>query len=167
MKLKSAIRGTKALAVTMALGLTACTPGSMPGGFNPKTCMEEAPLQPQKLQILRGPRSARNIALDMQPIYCNGQVLLKLMHEAGEPVNAGTVVFRVRVEYTGEVYDVGLVTTEISSQEFLRRVSAMILEADFTPWQRHEEDTEFIYPLSFTCWWNPDECVAGSPRRRN
>nr|WP_320113826.1 hypothetical protein [uncultured Desulfuromonas sp.] len=144
----------KILLAIIALSLTACSSGSLSSKFNPKTCLEESPRHPAGLQILQGPRTPQSIALDMHPIYCNGQVLMKLMNEAGEKVSAGTVTFRVRVEYTGEVYDVRVITSDIQSEEFLRRVRAMILQADFTPWQRHDEDTEFIYPMTFSHWWD-------------
>lgn len=146
---------SKAFLLLLGLCLTACSAGSLSGGFNPKTCLDETPRQPAGLYILNGARTPENICLNMHPIYCNGQVLMKLMNEAGNQVAAGTVTFRVRVEYTGEVYSARVITSEIHSEEFLRRVSAMILEADFTPWQRDDDDSEFIYLMTFSHWWTP------------
>ena len=154
MKAVKLLPGRKIFSALLVLTLTACSAGSLPHRFNPKTCLDEAPRCPAALQVVKGPRTPESIALNMHPIYCNGQVLLKLMNEAGEAVHPGTVTFRVRVEYTGEVYAVSVVASEVQSEEFLRRVSAMILETDFTPWQRHDEDTEFIFPMTFTKWWD-------------
>ena len=33
------------------------------------------------------------------------------------------------------------------------KVSDMIMDSDFTPWVRHDDDAEFIYPMAFTRWW--------------
>lgn len=122
-------------------------------GFNPKTCMERSLPGVPGLHILRGERTERNIIADMQAAYCNGQVLLKLMHAEGEPVKAGTVVFRIVVEYNGEVISARVVESDIESEKFVRRLSDIIMDLDFTPWQRHDEDTEFTYPLTFDFWW--------------
>lgn len=138
--------------------LAACTTTKAPepnttARFDPKTCFEQVPTAVKGLQIVGGPRTGQNIAADMHPAWCNGQVLLKRMNDAGDPVNAGTVWFRVAVEYTGEVGSVKVVKSEIGSDEFLKKVADMIMDSDFSPWVRHDEDAEFIYPMVFTRWW--------------
>lgn len=139
--------------------LSACTPfeelckSPGPASFNPKTCLEQVPDSVDGLEIIQGPRTKQNIAADMHPAFCNGQVLLKLMNDGGKPVQAGTVWFKVSVEYTGEVSSVEIVKSEIESRDFLKKVSDMIMDSDFTPWQRHDEDAGFIYPMTFTYWW--------------
>lgn len=133
--------------------LKGCTPFIAAPEFNPKTCLKEAPSKVDGLQILHGPRTIPSIAADMQTAYCNGQVLLKLMNENGKRVNTGTVWFKVTCEYTGEVISTEVVKSEIQSPEFLRKVSDMIMDSDFTPWQRHDQDAEFIYPMTFSRWW--------------
>ena len=129
-----------------------CEP-TPPPRFNPKPCLEEIPKTVDGLEIIQGPRTEQNIAADMHPAYCNAQVVLKLMNEEGKPLQDGTVWFKVAVEYTGEVSSVEIIKSEINSREFLKRVSDMIMDSDFTPWRRHDEDVVFIYPMTFTYWW--------------
>jgi hypothetical protein len=131
----------------------ACTPLEQPHRFDPRTCLTESPQEVEGLEILHGQRTAASIAADMQDAYCNGQVLLKLMNENNEPVSDGTVWFKVVVEYTGEVISVITVKSDISSKKFLRKVSDMINDTDFSPWLRDDQDVEFIFPMTFTRWW--------------
>ena len=138
-----------------ALLLGGCASITNTPEFNPKTCMKEVPRKAPGLKIIQGSRTEQNIAADMHPAYCNGQVLLKRMNDEGGPVNAGGVWFKVAVEYTGEVMGVDIVKSEIDSREFLKKVSDMILDSDFTPWQRDDDDDSvFIYPMTFTRWWD-------------
>jgi len=141
------------LAATV-LTLSACSFVSGPPEFNPKTCLDEAPRKESGLHIIQGPRTEQSITADMQTAYCNGQVLLKLLNEQGKQVHGGTVWFKIIVEYTGEVYSAEVVQSDIQSSEFLHKVSDMILSSDFTPWQRHDQDAEFIYPMTFERWWD-------------
>jgi hypothetical protein len=129
---------------------------TQPPAFDPKNCLNQVPKSVDGLDIIQGPRTEQNIAADMHVAYCNGQVLLKQMNAAGKEINSGTVRFRVTVEYTGEVMSVEVVDSEIDSDEFLKKVSDMIMDSDFTPWHRHDEDTEFIYPMTFNRWWEED-----------
>lgn len=135
------------------LALSGCATDSKNPAFDPKTCLEQVPESVPDLQILQGPRSEQSIILDMQTSYCNGQVLLKLMHEKGHQMKPGNVTFKVVVEYTGEVISAKVIESEIRSKEFLGKVSDMIMDSDFAPWQRHDEDTEFIFPMTFNVWW--------------
>ena len=138
---------------TAILVIGGCTAVDKTPVFTPRTCLSEAPGNPDGIEVLSGPRTRLNLAVDMHPIYCNGQVLLKFMNEEGMQVAPGTVWFKVSVEYTGEVVSAQVVKSDIDSKEFLRKISDMIADSDFTPWQRHDEDTEFIYPMTFTRWW--------------
>ncbi|WDP89517.1 MAG: hypothetical protein HUN04_07190 [Desulfobacter sp.] len=90
----------------------------------------------------------------MHSAFCNGQVLLKQMNEKGTPVYGGTVWFMVGVEYTGEVTSARVQKSEINSDKFVQRVREMIMDSDFIPWQRNDEDTIFIYPMTFFRWWD-------------
>ncbi len=137
-----------------ALMLGGCAASGKTPVFNPKTCLQQASVTADKVEIIKGARTKLNVASDMHPVYCNGQVLLKLMTEKGKSVNPGTVWFHVSVEYTGEVVSARIANSEIHSKEFLKQVSDMIMDLDFTPWQRQDNDTEFIYPMTFYRWWN-------------
>lgn len=149
----NSLRKGLCLSVT-ALTLSACSYIAGPPEFNPKTCLHEEPRRVKGIEILQGPRTEQSVTADMQSAYCNGQVLLKLMNEAGEQVNPGTIWFKVTAEYTGEVITTEVIKSDIESKVFLRKVSDMIMDSDFTPWQRHDRDTEFIYPMTFDSWWN-------------
>ena len=133
-----------ALTAVVVIFLTACSPRSHPPAFDPKTCLEAIPHHVEGLQILAGPRSAPNIIRDMVPAICNGQVLFRKMQ-----IEDGTVVFRVVVEYTGEVKNVSVKETTIASALFVAQVSAMIESTDFAFWARDDTDTVFIYPVRF------------------
>jgi hypothetical protein len=138
----------------LALTLTACTTVNKPADFDPRTCLDHPPTHVEGLKILKGSRTGQNIAADMHPVFCNGQVLLKNMNEAGTPIEAGTVRFQVLVEYTGEVIGAKVIESDIQSDSFLRKITDMIMDSDFAPWTREDEDTEFIYPMTFTRWWD-------------
>ena len=129
--------------------LAACTLGSQPSKFDPKQCLETVPARVDGLQILAGPRTARNIIRDMVPAICNGQVLFRRMKSAVPHLHPGTVHFRVVVEYTGEVLAVSIEETTITSQVFLREVSDFVMDSDFTPWARSDADSVFLYPALF------------------
>lgn len=137
-------------AFTMLCG---CSSHSDSPVFNPKTCLQEVPQTVPGVRIISGPRPEKNIIANMQPAYCNGQVLLKLMNESGKTVSTGTVWYKVTAEYNGEVISAEVIKSEIQSPEFLRNVSDMITDLDFTPWQRHDQDAEFIFPMTFSRWW--------------
>mgnify|MGYP001054769518 CR=1 FL=1 len=142
------------VAGTALVVLNACQLMKRTPPFDPRTSIEQIPSSVAGLQIVQGPRTERDIAEDMHSAYCNGQVLLKNMNEASTTVNPGTVTVRVTVEYTGEVVAVSIMDSEIESDAFCRKVADMIMDADFTPWARHDEDAVFIYPMTFTQWWD-------------
>jgi len=121
--------------------------------FNPKTCLQEVPQTVPGVRVISGPRNEKNIVADMQPAYCNGQMLFMLLNKKEERVLPGEVLFQVTVEYTGEVISAKVVETNIDATEFLRKIKDMIMDTDFSPWPRHDDDAQFIYPMTFTNWW--------------
>jgi hypothetical protein len=60
---------------------------------------------------------------------------------------AGEAVFRILVEYTGEVYRVEVVESSGLSHQFHRKMIDMIMDTDFVGWVPTDTDTEFLYPL--------------------
>ena len=138
-----------ALTAVVVIFLAACSPRSHPPAFDPKTCLKTIPRHVDGLQVLAGPRSAPNIIQDMVPAICNGQVLFRKMQIEDGTLESGTVIFRVVVEYTGEVKNVSVRETTIASASFIARVSAMIANTDFAFWAREDTDTVFIYPIRF------------------
>jgi hypothetical protein len=71
------------------------------------------------------------------------------MRLKGYEINAGYIVFRVVVEYTGEVAYVGIEETTIQSKLFLREVRDFIMDTDFVLWGGDDSDTVFLYPAKF------------------
>jgi hypothetical protein len=140
-------RRTLIVLLATLIGLSACTSASH-RPFDPKTCMETVPRKVPGLEILQGPRSKASIIRDMVPVVCNAKVLFLKMKERGEDIDGGPVVFRVRVEYTGEVAAVSVLETRIGSARFLREVSDFIMDTDFVGWARHDTDTVFLYPIT-------------------
>lgn len=148
--------------VKMALGLglgvllllgSGCSGLDNTPAFNPKTCLQENPQEVHGLQIIRGPRSKQSVIVDMQSPYCNGQVLFKMVNTSGHQVSSGRAVFKVTVEYTGEVIAAEVVESSGMDESFLQKISDIIMDTDFSPWQRDDEDSEFLYPMTFTTWW--------------
>lgn len=121
--------------------------------FDPKTCLQEKPQQVDGLKIMSGPRSKQSVVADMQFPYCNGQVLYKIANDKGQQVTSGRAVFKVTVEYTGEVIAAEVVESSGVGKDFLQKISDMIIDTDFSPWQRDDEDAQFFYPMTFTAWW--------------
>lgn len=130
-----------------------CSSLETPPQFDPKTCLEEPPTPVEGMQVIHGPRTPQSVLADMRFVSCNGQVLFKQLNERGEPLVPGEVVFRVQVEYTGEVIAAEVIESTIVSRKFERRLSDMIMDTDFSPWQRHDEDAVFVYPMRFSRWW--------------
>ncbi len=122
--------------------------------FNPKTCLQEATANSTGDPVISGPRNEKNVVADMQPAYCNGQMLFMLLNKKEERVvPPEKCLFQVTVEYTGEVISAKVVESDIDATEFLRKIKDMIMDTDFSPWPRHDDDAEFIYPMTFTSWW--------------
>jgi hypothetical protein len=128
--------------------LCACC-ASAPRAFDPKTCMETIPRRIEGLEILQGPRTYQSIVRDMVPVVCNAQVLFRRLKNSGETIHGGSAVFRVAVEYTGEVYHASVEETTIDSKRFLREVADFIMDTDFVGWARNDTDTVFLYPMTF------------------
>ena len=82
----------------------------------------------------------------MRPSFCSAHALYKLMKR---DVISGSVVFKVTVEYTGEVNDVSIDKSTIRADRFLREISDFIMDSDFKAWARHDDDTVFLYPMRF------------------
>lgn len=137
----------------LLLFISACSPVSVHKPFNPRTCMDESPNYENKIQLLQGERTHQNIAQDMHPAWCHGQVLLRQMYERGHAVTEGTILMKVTVEYTGEVISVRILESDIPSSEFRQKISDMVMDSDFIPWKRSDQDTVFIYPMTFDFWW--------------
>jgi hypothetical protein len=137
------------IAATALVCLGACTPRPQTAAFDPRTCLDIIPEHVDGLQILAGPRSARNIIHDMVPPVCNGRALYRTMQPRDPKLGPGTVSFHVTVEYTGEVVGVSILETTIRSGTFLRELRDFIMDSDFTPWARSDIDSVFIYPIRF------------------
>lgn len=140
-----------AVMVVMVVSLitSACVSPTRQSRFDPKTCMQSVPDHIDGLRIVQGPRTEKNIIRDMVPAVCNGQVLFRLMQAGDATLECGSVVFRVVVEYTGEVRSVTVHETTIASETFLKKVCEMVESSDFTPWTRNDTDTLFFYPVFF------------------
>lgn len=129
--------------------VSSCTVESRPRPFNPKTCFEKIPDRVEGLEILSGDRTSESIIRDMVPSICHGHALFHHMRKRGEEVAPGTVLLRVRVEYTGEVMGVSVEESTIESEPFLRRLRDFVMDSDFTVWARGKEETVFKYPAAF------------------
>lgn len=117
--------------------------------FDPRCCMASIPGEVKGLTIVEGPRTKASIIRDMVPVVCNGQVLFYRMQSTDSDLKSGSVVFRVVVEYTGEVVAVDVEETTIQSRAFLKEVSDFIMDMDFIGWARNDIDTLFLYPIRF------------------
>jgi hypothetical protein len=136
------------LTLIISISFSGCGFQARKASFDPRRCMEEVPDDVDGLTIVQGPRTKASIIRDMVPVICNGQVLFNNMKSEDPELNPGAVVFRVVVEYTGEVIAVDVVETGIQSDRFTREVSDFIMDTDFVNWARDIE-TVFIYPAHF------------------
>lgn len=144
--------------ITLGLGVlllisSGCSTLDNNPSFDPKTCLKDKPQQVDGLKIISGQRSKQSVVVDMQFPYCNGQVLFKVVHDKGQQIAPGRAVFKVTVEYTGEVIAVEMTESTIVDKAFLQNIADMIMDTDFSPWQRDDEDAQFLYPMTFTAWW--------------
>lgn len=137
-------------AILIYLSITACALQSNNQPFDPKRCMEQIPRDVDGLTIMTGPRTKLSIIRDMVPVVCNGQVLFNRMQSNDPELAAGSVVFRVAVEYTGEVISADVAETSIHSDHFLKKISDFIMDTDFISWTRDDVDTVFLYPVHFS-----------------
>jgi hypothetical protein len=141
-----------ALCISMALCffISACTglnQSSRP--YDHRKCMDTIPTSVKGLEIASGLRTRQSIIQDMVPVTCYGHVMYEKMRAKGESINPGTVVVKVTVEYTGEVYRVEVEDATIQSEKFLKNIVDLIMDTDFVGWQRSDIDTVFIYPMVF------------------
>jgi hypothetical protein len=130
--------------------LTSCATQTKQAEFDPKTCLEIIPEHVKGLKIIEGPRSEKSIIRDMVFPICNGHVLFGQIRSEGENIQPGIVVFRVVVEYTGEVLAVSVQESTVGSDQFIRKVSDFIMDTDFVGWTRNDTDTVFLYPVHFS-----------------
>jgi hypothetical protein len=137
--------------VAVALCITACHDRSESAApFDFGDCLENIPEQVEGLKIISGPRTQQNIIHDMVPAICGGHALFERMKESGDAIEPGSVVFRVVVEYTGEVNRVTVEETTIQSEPFVRKVRDLVLNTDFVYWRgKDDDDSEFVYPVRF------------------
>jgi hypothetical protein len=111
--------------------------------------MDHVPADVAGLIIEAGPRTKTSVIRDMVPACCNAQVLFQRMKAEDPTLKPGRIVFRVVVEYTGEVLSVDIEETEIESLRFKRRVSDFIMDTDFVSWAPSDTETVFHYPVRF------------------
>ena len=137
------------LSVSLLSAVSACAPHAHKSPFDPRRCMAHVPREVEGLTIVAGSRTKASIIRDMVPVVCNGQVLFNREKIQDPQLKAGTVIFRVVVEYTGEVIAVNIAETAIQSDAFLRKVSDFIMDTDFVGWARDDIDTVFLYPVRF------------------
>jgi hypothetical protein len=137
------------VSTAVLLLITSCLSHTKRSSFNPKDCIENIPRHVKGLKIISGPRNKKNIIRDMVPAICSGHALFRHMKTKGHEINPGYVVFRVIVEYTGEVAYVGVEETTIQSKTFLREVKDFIMDTDFILWGEDDGDTLFLYPMLF------------------
>jgi hypothetical protein len=137
------------LSFSLLSSVSACTPHADKSPFDPRRCMAHIPRKVEGLTIVAGSRTKASIIRDMVPVVCNGQVLFNRKKIQDPQLKAGTVIFRVVVEYTGEVIAVNIAETAIQSDAFLRKVSDFIMDTDFVGWARDDIDTVFLYPVRF------------------
>lgn len=127
----------------------ACSPYIQRSSSDANNCFEIIPRHVKGLTVVSGPRSKQSIILDMVPVICNGHTLFEYMKSKGKKLTAGSVTFKVTVEYTGEVLSATIEDTTIQSEEFLCKVSNFIMDMDFVVWARDDKDTVFFYPANF------------------
>ncbi len=136
--------------LTLLLLLAAsCTPGKKNEPFDPQSYLEDIPTEVEGLKVIAGPRSKTNIIHDMAFNVCNAHILFERMKKQNRIQSGGSAVFRVVVEYTGEVPKAVVEETTLKSKSFLQEVCDFIMDTDFTPWARNDTDTEFLYPMHF------------------
>jgi hypothetical protein len=140
---------TSCLLVTLAAVPASCTSLIRDKPYNHQECMDTVPKNVKGLKIFEGPRTEKSIINDMVPVGCYGRVIYERMKSRGKTDISGTITFKVTVEYTGEVYKVEIEDTTIGSEAFVKRLTDLIMDTDFTGWSRNETDTIFVYPMSF------------------
>ncbi|MFO7963207.1 MAG: hypothetical protein R6U50_04740 [Desulfobacterales bacterium] len=111
--------------------------------------MDTIPKNVNGLKLISGPRTKKSIIQDMVPVVCYGRVIFEKLKKRGETNISGHALFRVVVEYTGEVNSVHVEETTIGSEKFLRNLSDLIMDTDFIGWRRTNTDTVFLYPMTF------------------
>jgi hypothetical protein len=140
-------------AFAVVLFITACheqPERTAPTSFTFQDCLENLPEHVDGLEILSGPRSEKGIIHDMAHPVCSGYALFEQMKENGEEIEAGSVVFRVVVDYVGEVISVTVEEQTMSSEELVGKVREIILNTDFVYWRdKDDTDSEFLYPVHF------------------
>lgn len=137
------------LTVMVLFMVSSCSFKSPGSTHDSRHCLDRIPGDVKGLSIVSGPRSKPSIIRDMVPVMCNGQILFDRMQLQDPGLNPGPVVFRVVVEYTGEVAGVDIKEASIPSDAFIKKIAGFIMDTDFVSWAPGEEDTVFIYPAKF------------------
>jgi hypothetical protein len=117
--------------------------------FSMAACLNSIAEKVEGFDILEGDRSEASIIRDMQPVVCGATALYVKMMDEGEAVGAGRMIFRVVVEYNGDVISVRIERSDIIHRLFRNKLIDMISELDFSVWPRQDTDTLFIFPVSF------------------
>ncbi|MFH2067522.1 MAG: hypothetical protein ABIK15_20135 [Pseudomonadota bacterium] len=133
----------------IVLLMTACAASPSPKAIHSKNCLDIIPENVPGLKIESGPRTKAGIIRDMVSPICNGYALFNNMQSKDKSIRSGTVIFRVEVEYTGEVVSVRIENSEITSMEFLEKASKLIHNTDFVFWIKDDVNTVFLYPVHF------------------
>lgn len=129
--------------------VTGCAFHTNTASFDPETCFEKIPRHVDGLKIISGIRKRENIIREMLPAICQGHALFNNIQSKDPDLKPGTVIFKIVIEYTGEVNSVVIEKTTIKSQAFLRKISGFIMDTDFAYWERDDMDSVFLYPVIF------------------
>ena len=117
--------------------------------FNVKDCLKAGPKNIKGLTIIEGSRSREIITTDMAPLVCRAKGLFEKMKAEGAPIESGSMVVRVTVEFNGEVISVKIQESDISYRPFRNGVINMIAAKDFMASMREDTDTVFLCPIHF------------------
>lgn len=118
--------------------------------FTMQTCLQSIPDVVDGLEIVEGSRSKGMIITDMVPIVCRAKAIFEKMRSEGAPLESGRMMFRVAVEYNGEVISVRIQESDITYRPFRNKIIDLIAEKDFMATRREDTDTIFFYPIHFS-----------------
>ncbi len=135
--------------------LLGCASSRPPGGYPDVTFGEGG--------IVRGPRSVENVKANMERFLPR---LYYLFAEARGPDTSlhGTVYLRMEVDRKGQFAYVGVHSSTMNNEQFEDLLAAGLLEGSFDEWTEGRDNTDIIYPISFTA--DVAESAPKSRRRR-
>ena len=136
-------------ALLLIVFVSSCSWSTRSQPYTHQKCLDVIPKDVKGLKIIAGPRTRQSLIRDMVPVVCYSRVWRGKMIAQGEDFPSGRIVFRVTIEYTGEVTLVEAVETTLGSDKLVRHVSDLIMDTDFVGWARCDTDTIFLYPISF------------------